>query len=421
MHEANIDVTNIVPSLSSFLSELTASNGEAYRLQQMDNITINQQGKISRAREDAGIWNETIDAYLSLAEKQSCPPDWNINIRDGKVSQSAPYALSIMTRQAYVANGGGFNCRRKKVQSQAQGWQGSMKMQEEHYDSDDYHEDENGTTSENELHAIHAAATDISKRGKEFLTNQKLGLFTDVHLTTGIAMVAEHLPAHAAEVVSRTCSPDSPHKRTPFDLIGQVLHDLDAQDELTSMPLDEKMRRHARDKLIDKDLLGHWEKAAHVFRRCIEGDPHNLYHWTWYVATLLGMVIVSSGISLSACEENNAYAHIKLEESSSGIIQKRQQLQNYNEMRSYASRAMEDFVAITESEECPMFHMALSSMLEWRHAMVLMYNPLPSDTNTLERTGAEIRQIHAYHVRLLTLLSTCKYHHLLTISFISDL
>ncbi|KAL3798573.1 hypothetical protein HJC23_011877 [Cyclotella cryptica] len=395
MHEANIDVTNIVISLSSFLDELTESSERIHHLKQIVPLSLYQQAEIRLAHENACMWNNTIDEYLSLAETQSRPLDLSIYKREEKLPQCAPLAQSVMARQAYIANSGGVLHKRNQ-RRRLRSWQGNTKEEEDCYESGDYYEDNsfaNESLEQKELRAIQISAKDITIRGKEYSSIESLSIFTNIHLTTGIAMLAEHLTPLRAEVVSRTCSADNTECRTPFDLVRKVLSDLDVSNELISSPLDRKARWNARGKVIDDIIVESWENAALLFRQCIEGEPHNVDHWTWYVATLLGIVCVSSGLSVSIFDQGSVSVSVKSEVSSTESKPKRHQLQFYDRRRTRASRAMKDFIQITETEDCPMFHMALSSMLEWTQAIALMHRP----TSTHDTFGLEVTRLHAFH------------------------
>lgn len=399
MHEANVDVTNIGISLSSFLDELTASLGRMHNLNQIGTFSLSQRAEIRAARENAGMWNDTIDAYLSLAETQSRPLDLKIYKRDAKSPQCAPLAQSVMARQAYIANSGGILHKRNERRP-LHAWQGSnVKEEEDCYESDDHYQDESNLPNESldqkELRSIQISAREIAKRGKEYSTSENLSIFTNIHLTTGIAMLAEHLTPLTAEVISRACSVDCVERRTPFDLVRTVLFDLDSSNKLISSPFDEKSRWNARGKVIDEIIVESWENAALLFRQCIEEEPRNVDHWTWYVATLLGIVCVSSGLPVSLYDQDDVIVAVKSEISSN---EKRYQLQFYDKRRDRASIAMKDFVQVTETEDCPMFHLAVSSMLEWRQAIALMHRPV----STHDTFGLDVRLLHAFHVSHMT-------------------
>jgi hypothetical protein len=148
--------------------------------------------------------------------------------------------------------------------------------------------------------------------------------------------------------------------------------------------------------VIDEIIVESWENAALLFRQCIEEEPRNVDHWTWYVATLLGIVCVSSGLPASMYDRDNITDAVKSEISSNENKPKRYQLQFYDKRRTRASIAMKDFIQVTEIEDCPMFHMAISSMLEWRQAIALMHRPM----STHDTFGSDVRLLHAFHVSL---------------------
>jgi hypothetical protein len=180
-----------------------------------------------------------------------------------------------------------------------------------------------------------------------------------------------------------------------------MLRELEDVDNLISVPLEESARWQAQGKVIDEVLVQSMENAAKVFRKCTEMDPHNVEHWSWYVATLLGIVCVSSGMSLSEVTGVQRNMAVKME-SDDANNRKRYQLDSMNKRRGYAAKAMLDFLQFAQTQNCPVFHLSLSSMLEWKRAMTLMHRP---DATEFVR---DTRRLHAYHVSIV-LLSLLKF------------
>lgn len=405
IHYSNIDITNIPVALALFLDHLSASKAQLSG--QIETASLEQRRNKLSARENIGLWHETIDSYLTMAEHRTRPFDTTYFKRDGKYPNSAPLAQAVLARQYYAANGGGIGCGKKRQTRPKSVWRVQTTLDNDE-EEDDYNSDEslelapdNDALEQQELRIILFAAKDIAKRGKEHLTNEHLDLFTAIHLTTGIGMIAEHLTPRASEIVSRTCNPDNPQSRTPFDLIGNMLRELEDVDNLISVPLEESARWQAQGKVIDEVLVQSMENAAKVFRKCTEMDPHNVEHWSWYVATLLGIVCVSSGMSLSEGTGVQRNMTVKME-SDDANNRKRYQLDSMNKRRGYAAKAMLDFLQFAQTQNCPVFHLSLSSMLEWKRAMTLMHRPEATEF------VRDTRRLHAYHVSIV-LLSLLKF------------
>ena len=408
MHESNFDVTNMYIALSSFLNELTASKAQIYNFQQLDTPSPLERGNYRSAERALGIWNRIIDEYLSLAEKQSRPPDMNLYKRDGKVPQHAPFAQTVLARQAYVSNRGiiGHKNSINSVHRPSSQLSDMKEEEEEGYESEDSLEEEgdnNGQSSgQKELESIRLSASDIVKRGKEYLINESLQHFAPIHFTTGVAMLSEHLTPVTTEIISRPSCFDSKDEHTPFDLIKKTLTCLDNTGELISNPTDSISRWDARGKVVDEILVNSWENATTIFRRCIREDSQNLDYWTWYVATLLGIVCVSSAVPLSSnANDFDAYCENDASGRLNNPAQEKQQhlryqLDFYDEKRKHALQAVRDFIDITNKFDCPMFHSAVCSMLEWNCAITLMDEQKLDDTKDLSISA--VKRLYVHHV-----------------------
>lgn len=368
VHEADIDVTNVSVALSSFLNELTTSS----------------------AKNQTEMWSETIDEYLSFVESQSNPADMNLNRRDGKVPQCSSLAKTVMARQAYTANCG--------IKGRLRRHKSNVKTEEdEEYEVDDYHKEDYGSMQE--LQTIKQSGNDLIKRGKDYLLNENLQLFTPIHLTTGVAMLSEHLTPLSAEIISKPYSPDDSYARTPFDLISKTLACLEENDQLISSPTDAKSRWDARGKVIDQVLVNSWERAAVIFRKCVRENPHTVDNWIWYVGTLLGILCVSSGMRMTSKTQVKMDEYEYEDSFDASHNEARYQLDFYDEKRVYALSAVEDLIEVAEKEDCPVFHMGVSSMLEWGHVM----NLLDGQSSRLgyDLSVSEVRRLHADHVSYL--------------------
>eukprot|EP00571_Detonula_confervacea_P003509 CAMPEP_0172330690 /NCGR_PEP_ID=MMETSP1058-20130122/61511_1 /TAXON_ID=83371 /ORGANISM="Detonula confervacea, Strain CCMP 353" /LENGTH=1428 /DNA_ID=CAMNT_0013047915 /DNA_START=70 /DNA_END=4356 /DNA_ORIENTATION=+ len=397
LHESNIDTSNIDVALASFVDQLTASQARLRQKQQLDSSHFQHRHALSVAQDDVAHWHESIVSYLELACTLTTARDASFYKSGNEFPECAPLAQAVMATQSYFANGGFMGCGRKRKNSQPSSWE----VKNENHSSDDseasdQHNDELKTMMFNaksplnklekkELRGIQLAAKDIAKRGKDRLADNHLTSFTPIHLTTGIAMIAANLTPQAAELVSRPCCPDASDNRTPFDLISNMLTLIEEDGSLTSPP---RSNWDSKGKIIDEVLAKSMLDAAMVFRKCIETDPRNVDHWSWYVATLLGMLCITFGSSMTSRIQTNVKSEHEQTE--------RPQLESFHEIRNNSSVALTDFVKFTQSHDCPMFHLAISSMLEWKKAIVLLHRPRSFSISSNE-FSLEVTRLHAYH------------------------
>ena len=334
--------------------------------------------------EEVGFWHESIESYLNLAISLAEVPDVNLYKSRIDFPESAARAKAIITTQWYHANGGSAGCSWKRRKSKLSSWE--VKKENNSSDDSDASDLDNSVLEttvpsrnipayleKEELHSIKLAAMEIAKRGKD--RDRKSTSFTPIHLTTGIAMIVEHLTPHAAELVSRQHCPDSSENRTPFDLMSNMLTLVEEEGSLISPP---QSAWEARGNIIDDTLVKVMLEAAMMFRSCIVKGPENVDHWSWYVATLLGMLCISFGTS-----ENDHPG--------------RQQLECFARIRSYAAVAVRDFVSFAKSHGCAMFHLSVSSMLEWKKPIILLHRPRQLYGSKVG-FGSEVNYLHAYHV-----------------------
>ena len=375
IHQSQIEISHIDAALASFMDHLTSSMARLRQEQQLDSSDFQHRRALKLMKEEVGFWHDSIESYFNLAISLT-------EVREFKspnvVPESAAQAKAIMATQSYLANGGGVGYGRKRWKSKLSSWE----VKEENNSSDDSdasdqdnNDMETTVPSRNtltylekkELHSIKLAATEIAKRGKD--RDKKSTSFTPIHITTGIAMVVENLTPRAAELLSRQPCPDSSENRTPFDLMSNMLALVEDEGSLISPP---QSAWEARGNIVDVTLVNAMLEAALMFRSCIVKEPENVDHWSWYVATLLGVLCVAFG---------------RTGDDHPG----RQQLESFPRVRRCAAVAVTDFVIFAQSHDCTMFHLAVSSMLEWKRPIFLLHRP---------RNGfcLELNYLHAYHV-----------------------
>jgi hypothetical protein len=399
VHEANFDLTNVTMSLSSFLNELTAGKAQLNHLEQVGSLAPLDQSKKWSAKNNIDIWNENIDKYLTVAENQTRPLDMNLNKRNGNTFQCASLAQSVIARQSYVSNGGGVGYKSKMSKHNQTAARLSNIKEEDDSDNDQDEYDHTVDTCQEELLEIKRSGGDLLKRGREHLTNENLQLFAPIHLTTGLTMLTEHMTPESTEIMSRQCSPDNLQERTPFDLVWKALQHLEDRGELISSPANARSRWEAKGKVVDEVLVSSWETAAAIFKRCVKEEPHDVDNWSWYVATLLGIVCISSGVSVSSDARDND-ASVESEDSFDDTKSTRYQLDHYDGMRSHAARVIRDLINLADKIDCPMFHLAVSSMLEWKQAVRLMDGPFSQCQDILALSDSELKRLYAHHVSL---------------------
>ncbi|KAL7552024.1 hypothetical protein ACHAWF_015236 [Thalassiosira exigua] len=354
VHESDVDPSNVALALAS----LAARPG--------------RRRDLAASREIERRRREAVLSYLELAEELARPPDANFCRRcGGDRPQSAPLAVAVAATQSYLsvpcnnpAYATGWEaCRGRDGRGDAgtSSWEAKGGVGSGDDDGDEGGEPR--TTEEAKLLAMRRAAEDIAKRGKADLANPHLASFARIRLAVGVAVVAEALTPRAAEAISRPCAPASSGDRTPFDLVRRALVALEEDGDLISSP---GSAREAKGKVVDEALVRSLREAAAVFRGCVERDPEDVDHWSWYVATLFGMLCV---------------AH---------------RMECFEAIRNNASVAMTDFIKFTTSHDCPMFHLSVATMLEWKRAVFLL-RCLQSSCAKNNEFGLEVRRLHAHH------------------------
>jgi DNA-binding TFAR19-related protein (PDSD5 family) len=356
-------------------------------MQELNSSHIEHRHALNSVKNEVNKWHEHTMLYLRLAETLCAVKEANF-YRCGKAfPQSAPLAKAVMASQSYIANCGGVGSGQKRK---------SWELHDEnnsHSDSEASEEDtmESTMMSQNsstialsrKLRSIKLASRELA-RGKERLLHRHLATFTSIRITTAIALIADNLTPRAAELVSRACCPDSPDNRTPFDLVKNMIALIEDEGTLISAP---KVGWDMRGKIIDETLVSVMQEAAAVFQTCTEKDPENVDHWSWFVATLLGMLCIAFG----STRDSIIHSNIKMGCEPS----ERPQLQRYPDIRVNAADAMRQFINYAHSHDAPMFHLAIASMLEWNKAASLLHRPQELGF------GLEVKRLHAYHVSCL--------------------
>ena len=358
-HETDIDLSDVVVSLASFLAQLSSAKAKLQGLD-AEKADFRVRNSLRMAKRELNRWHDSTLSYLVMAQSMAEPKPFNFYRRGDSFPASAPFAQAVSLTQSYLANNGT-----------------DVAGQEETHYTGGSDVGEEGISNENDEMVSEGAsyfkysAEQISTQSS--IKNESLSTFAPIRLTSGIAMLAQCLPGHVAEVVSRPCDPDSTGGRSPFDLMRRVLKILDDEDTLVAKPIP-----GYEHKLIDKTFLRALVNAAATFRACVELESDATY-WSWYVATLLAMVYVSFG-SFSP-------GHMFDED----VGDERPQLDSFQKMRASASVAVEGFLKRALNSDCPMMHLSVMTMLEWKQAIFLLHRSTPD-------YGEEVKGLHAYHV-----------------------
>ncbi len=400
IHDTRIDVSNIPVAMSSFLDKLS------FFIAKLENINKSKdpskRHETRSSKENIYRWHESIMAYLDFVEEQTRPHGTDLLKVGGKAPQSPPLAQSILTSQSYLANGGGIGRGSKKKLKTTSHHE--MKGEEVDTDDDDHNywdsdlDDEwfknlSGMNSDSkELSYIQLAAKEIARRGMEHFTCENLQIFSPVHLITGVAVIAKSVTPQAAEIISRPCGRGCPNDPTPFELFSDMLVYLEKSNNLVPSPLDTAAIWKSRGKVIDSALLDVLENAATIFKKCVQKEPHNVDNWSWYLATRLGILCISSGLPLTECSNDN---DVSKSMSKGRISSPRSRTANFYLKLKNSARAMLDFIDFAQCEGCAMFHLNIASMLEWRVAMYHF-----SLCQSTDNFFLELRQLHAFQVRV---------------------
>lgn len=361
-HETDIDLSDAVVSLASFLAQLASAKAKLQRLDS-DKADFRVRNSLRMARRELHRWHDLTLSYLDMVQSMAEPKPLNFYRLGDSFPASAPFAQAVSLTQSYLANNG--NDVSFQVETH---YKGGSDVGEEGISKD------NADMVPEDASYFKCAAEQISTQSS--IKNQSLSTFAPIRLTSGIAMLAQCLPCHVAEVVSRPCDPDSMGGRSPFDLMRRVLKILDDEDTLVTKPIPGH-----EGKLIDKTFLRALANAAETFRACVELDSDATY-WSWHVATLLTMVYVSFGsFSPGRMFDDNLDIHVEDE---------RPQLGSFQRMRASASAAVECFLKRAFDSDCPMMHLSVMTMLEWKQAIFLLHRSTPD-------YGEEVKGLHAHH------------------------
>lgn len=332
------------------------------------------------------LWkiHKEIESFLSTLSL-TC---WNSNsdnpARYERVLMSAPLAYVTLTRQSFIANIGMVGAT-KKIKQEAK------------YASLDDSEDDSVASKlgDNEPKGTNfkVVAAELAACGQLHLRDIKIRVFHQIHLTTGVSIIAKCLHPSSAEILSRPCFTDHCNEDTPFDLIRLALEETDRKGGI---------QRNSRaisygSNVVDvDDLFRELEAAAEVFQDILNLAPHNLCAHCWHVAARIASMIVASGIDIGkgarvACPNDYSMEDV----SGFGGAMHRSRHIKYNNLRASASRSFRQLLNLQNPSKQMghRYHWALKSLLEWKQAICLLAMRPHLDM----RKFGMIRQLHVAH------------------------
>jgi len=262
-HQGKIDINGVQLTMASLLTELSVRCLKLHHCSGNDySFNLNKMA----------IIHQQILSYLdmtSLLLGNYCK-----TIRKNIIS--SPLAATIVLRQSYIANIG-------------IDFTNESKRQRSSYDEnvDDVYVDNVIIDSWSQMQIPKASQQgDIRQVAKNLVTlgesikDFQLSLFSNIHLTTGIAELCTILSAEAADILSRSWAPDEIITRTPFDLVRLALTKMDSlghihRNDVYSMSLD---------GICVSDMITTFDKVADSFHRCLSFNPCDVIHLSWHLA-----------------------------------------------------------------------------------------------------------------------------------------
>jgi len=253
----------------------------------------------------------------------------------------------------------------------------------------------------NEVSTVALAET-MKNASEDFRSAKLIHNFPAVNATLGICEIAASIGKTGARIIAQDLSWYGTKRRTPFDLMKEALEYLEDHKILKRWGYDDE---ESVDSTSDEEgkieeevdaagLLDSFEKASQCFSICINAEPDNILYNSWYLASLAGGMIVSSGMSIGK-KNKETLMDYKVEETR--LDEKR-----FLDYRKFAVIAFQNIqkIAIDAMKKSlesvvsiAQIHLAISSFLEWSDAICLMIDGFAKNTKSLK----EIRKTHAWH------------------------
>lgn len=336
-------------------------------------------------RQDVLKMHQEVDLFFS----KLAAIVWKRNASDAptyldKFVLSAPLAHVSQMKQSYISNSGYVD--------------GIKHHPYDHhdtpYDTDDdaslqMSVDDNGNNITGSLVDFKNIAFNLASYGQVLARDARVKNFYQIHLTTVIATIANYFGSAGAKILGRPTFTGGMSRDTPFDLIRLALEDAAQNGSIKriSTSID------YIDNVINvDDLIREFQTAADVLLDIMTYAPNNIDCRCWYTATRVGAMIVASGIPIGrgarvACP----YAY-SVEDCSYSDISRHSK---YNELRSAASEAFQDFLSIARISACQghRYNYAMKSLLEWNEGIALLIMRPHLNMGAFQT----IKKLHARH------------------------
>ena len=206
----------------------------------------------------------------------------------------------------------------------------------------------------------------------------------------GIAVLAKNLPSYAAEIISRPIICGHIGHQTPFDLMCRALEAIEENGDIMRTQIG--FVAESDDYITVEKMITIMQEAAEIFQECYDSDPRNLDCLCWFIATLIGTMILGSGITIGNGTTLACPPDFMIE---SNKIDARCRHRDYSEHRAAASYGVR--LLISSQSEAPdevsRRHFVIKNLLEWSEAMYLL-----SFRPTVNKCCLEnMRLLHASH------------------------
>ena len=266
---------------------------------------------------------------------------------------NVPLAWSVLSRQTYLAN------------------VTSMISQDPCHEEDDESDSVQSHDSDNAVmtNAMGEVAGELASSGSEYLRDSKLTIFSDVHITTGIATIASILPDYAIDIISRPFHSDDKTYKTPFDLVNIALIEMERRGHIRR-----KFSKETGDfnlissGVTDDVLIEKFQSASTIFQNVLEHEPENSIDcFCWHLASVAAAMCIGSGNQLGkgACIAST-HEHYQLDFSNRNQPSWRHQ--EFNNLRASTSKVFREFLS---------FHSLLSNNKS-RYHLGVKYQIQPS-------------------------------------------
>ena len=302
------------------------------------------------------------------------------------VPLNAPLAYATLMTQSYVANSGMYGTN-KEVKEEEEGYVSS--------DSSDSGSIVSQITNDkmpNESSIdFNEVANILAARGQLHLRDNKLKIFKQIHLTTGVSILAKCFTSRGAEILSRPCFTGGVTQDSPFDLVRLAIEEA---DKYGGIQRNATIITYGSHVIHTEELIREFDNAAEVFHDILTCAPSNLACHCWYAAARIGSTIVASGIDIgkgARIAMPHEYSMEDLDKNS--FLRSRHT--KYNDLRAAASDAIRTLLDLNNNASIAghVYHYAVTSLLEWKEAIGL----LAMRPHLNKQIFQCIKELHAYH------------------------